>query len=384
MNETTKIKTRILHCSDIHLDMPFVGLSAEKCDERRRSIRSSFVKMMQYVRDTKIDMVLMSGDVFDVEYATNATAELLIREFKATPDTVFIIAPGKSDYYKDNPIYASGRLPENCYVFNANTSLCRYDFEEKSITVYGWAFTESELRTCPLRDKRVDDTTLVNLVCGYADLNGAADSTNCPVSSSDLKKFGADYYALGGHHQSSKFVTVGASKYSYSGSLECTGFEDPGIGGVNLVTIEHDEEGLTSIENKSMSFGHVRFESEKLDITGVNTTNEIINRISRMISDRKYDSETALRVELTGYLDPRFYVPKNLEHEAFGLYFFKVTDRTIPLFNTEHFKRDMSAAGEVYRHFYPILMGEDEEKRLVAARAFRMALAALENRDTDS
>ena len=43
----------------------------------------------------------------------------------------------------------------------------------------------------------------------------------------------------------------------------------------------------------------------------------------------------------------------------------------------------MSVKGEIYRRFYPMLTSEVEEERLVAARAFRVALAALENRDTD-
>ena len=381
MSEKKKTRLRFLHCSDIHLDIPFVGLSAEKSEERRRMQRASFIKMMQYVRDTIINIVLMSGDVFNTEYATNTTAEVLIREFRNCPDTEFIISPGKHDYYKDNPIYASGRLPDNCHVFSSST-LSRFDFEAHNITVYGWAFMTDSLRENPLFDRHVDDYSRVNIVCAYADLGGDVNSDSCPISTDDLKKFGADYYALGSRHEASKFQSVGASKYSYCGALECTGFDEPGLGGVNLITIDYSD-GEVAIENKSVSFGHLDFKTEQLDVTGVNTSNEIINRISRMISDKKYDDETALRVELTGYVDPRFSVPKNIENEAFGLYYFKLIDKTIPLYATESFKRDMSVKGEIYRRFYPMLTSEVEEERLVAARAFRVALAALENRDTD-
>ena len=92
MSENKKTRLKFLHCSDIHLDTPFVGLTAEKNEERRRMLRGSFVKMMQYVREAGINIVLMSGDLFDVEYATNTTAEVLIREFKSCPDTYFVIA----------------------------------------------------------------------------------------------------------------------------------------------------------------------------------------------------------------------------------------------------------------------------------------------------
>ena len=77
-----KTHLRFLHCGDIHLDTPFVGLTADKSEERRRVLRSSFMRMMQYVRESNINVVLMSGDLFNTEYATNITAEVLIREFK--------------------------------------------------------------------------------------------------------------------------------------------------------------------------------------------------------------------------------------------------------------------------------------------------------------
>ncbi len=382
MSEKTKTRIRFLHCSDIHLDTPFVGLSAEKSEERRRMLRGSFIKMMQYIRETNVNVALMCGDIFNIDYATNTTAEILIREFKQCPDTEFIIAPGKHDYYTDNPIYASGRLPDNCHVFSSD-ALSRFDFEDYNITVYGWAFMSPEMKECPLYGRQVDDSSRVNIVCAYADLNGEVGSTSCPVSSSELKKFGADYYALGSRHEASKFATIGASKYSYSGSLECTGFEESGIGGVNIVTVEYSD-GEVSIENKSVSFGHVKFITEELDVTGVNTSNEIINRISRLISSKKYDNETALRVELCGNVEPHFSVPKNIENDAFGLYFFKLIDKTLPLFDTEKYKRDMSVKGEIFRQFYPMLLSEDEEERLISARAFRVALAALENREIDN
>ena len=379
MSEEKKTHLRFLHCSDIHLDAPFVGLTADKSEERRRVLRASFMRMMQYVRDSKINVVLMSGDVFDTEYATNTTAEVLIREIKNCPDTVFIISPGKHDFYNGNPIYSSGRLPDNCFVFSSD-KLSRFDFEEYNVTVYGWAFMESSLRENPLVDRHVDDASRVNIVCAYADLDGEVDSDNCPIALTDIKKFGADYYALGSRHESSKISTALGSKYSYCGALECTGFDEPGIGGVNLISVTYSG-GELSIESKKMAFGYVRFETEELDITGVSTSNEIISRISRMISDKKYDNETALRIELVGYVDPRFSIPTNMENDAFGLYYFNIADKTLPLYGTEGFKRDMTVKGQIFRSLYPKLTSENEEERLLAAKAFRIALAALENRE---
>lgn len=379
--EAKKTHLRILHCSDIHLDAPYTGLTAEKSEERRRELRSSFMRMMQYVRDRGVDIVLMSGDIFDTEYATNTTAEVLIREFRNCPDTVFIIAPGHTDAYEGNPIYTSGRLPSNCYAFTED-KLSRFDFESYNVTVYGWALRSPALTESPLTGRQVDDVSRINIVCGYADLDGADGSDACPIPLSDLKRFGADYYALGSRHEASEFAKLGDSIYSYCGSLECTGFHDPGLGGANLIVADYTD-GELSLDVRKLTFGHLRFLTEAIDITGVNTPNEIINRISRLISDKKYGLETALRIELTGLLEPRFTVPRNFESDAFGLYYFDITDKTLPLWNVEAFRRDMSVKGELFRHFLPLLESEDKEERLVAARAFRIGLAALEGRDIE-
>ncbi len=383
MTEKNQIpRLKFLHCSDIHLDSPYVGLVPEKSDERRLGLRNSFVRMMEYVRGSGVNYVLISGDLFDNKYATGATVDLLIREFRNCPDTTFIIAPGKCDCYDGNSIYSSGRLPENCYIF-AQDKLTRFDFDEDHLSVYGWAFMGESFTESPLFEKEVNDGARVNIVCGYGDLDGAIDSDVCPLPSAHLRSFGADYYALGSRHEGTEFVNLGDSMYGYAGALESVGFDDPGLGGAKLITIKYNA-GELSIDAKNMTFGRIVFKTETIDITGVNTNNEIVNRISKVVAENKYSAETALKIILTGYVDPRFIVPKNLDTDAFGLYSFEIVDKTMPLYGTEHFKRDMTVKGEVYRTLLPMLESEDEEERLTAARAFREALAALENREIEA
>ncbi len=375
-------RLKILHCSDLHLDTPYVGLAPDKSDERRGALRQTFRRLIDYVRNAGIKYVLMSGDIFDIKHATGATAELFIREIRNTPETVFVIAPGRSDCLNSNPIYTSGRLPGNCYVFESE-SLSRFDFAEDKVTVYGWGFRDRYIAENPLYDKHVDDVSKINIVCGYADIDGEVVSECCPISTQDIINFGADYYAFGSRHEGSDFITKGASMYAYAGALEATGFEEPGMGGAKLISIKYNN-GEVSIDPDTRTFGHIRFEREVLDITGVNNNNEIMNLVSRLVHEKKYGADTALIIELRGYVDPRFDVPKNLSSDNFGLYSFDIEDKTLPLYGTEYLRRDMSVSGDVFRQLLPILENGTEEEQLLAAKAFREALAALENRDINS
>ncbi len=383
MSEKTQATTlKFLHIGDVHLDTPFRGLSPEKSDERRIGLRQSFMKMMEYVRASGVNYLLISGDLFETECATNSTAELLIREFRNSPDTKIIIAPGKNDSYVNNPIYTSGRLPSNCYIFSSD-KIDRFDFEDDRVVIYGWAFLNPCLAASPLYDRRIGDSSMINIVCGYADLDGPIGSQICPVSTSDLKKFGADYYAFGSRHEGGDFVNLGSSMYGYSGALESTGFDEPGIGGAKLITVKY-KDGNMSMDAKNLTFGKIVFKSETIDITGVDSGSEIVSRVSSLISEKRYGAETALHLEFVGEIDPRFIIPKNLGSEAFGLYSFDMCDKTIPLYNTQSFKRDMSVKGELYRQLLDMLRSDDEEERLLGARAFREGLAALENREIDT
>ena len=383
MGEKTQATVlKFLHIGDVHLDTPFTGLSPEKSDERRVGLRQSFVKTMDYVRGAGIDYVLVAGDLFESECATGSTAELLIREFRACPDTKFIIAPGKHDSYENNPIYTSGRLPSNCYIFSSE-KMDRFDFDDDKVVIYGWAFVNGGINESPLYDRTVGDSSKINIVCGYADVDGAVDSDICPISTADLKKFGADYYAFGSRHEGGDFVNLGSAMYGYSGAIESTGFDEPGIGGAKLVTVKYAD-GEMSMDAKNLVFGQIAFRKEVIDITGVDTGSEIINRVSRLVSEKKYGAETALYLEFVGEIAPRFIIPKNLGGDAFGLYSFEMKDRTIPLYNTQSFRRDMSVKGELFRQLLPMLESEDEDERLLGARAFREGLAALEGREIDT
>ena len=77
-----KNKIRIMHMADVHLDSPFSRLETEKAELRRRELRGVFTSMMLYARVQRVDLVLIAGDLFDVEYAGEDTLSLIIREFE--------------------------------------------------------------------------------------------------------------------------------------------------------------------------------------------------------------------------------------------------------------------------------------------------------------
>ena len=92
-----KDKIRILHMGDVHLDSPFSALGVDESESRRRELRGTFTSILYLAKEKNIDLVLISGDLFDDGYATGETVELLCSQFAALPDCRFVIAPGNHD-----------------------------------------------------------------------------------------------------------------------------------------------------------------------------------------------------------------------------------------------------------------------------------------------
>ena len=73
---------KILHFADVHLDSPFSLCDIKRSEQRRNELRSAFTSVMTYVRTSKIKYVLIPGDLFDYNFVTRETIDLVLREFE--------------------------------------------------------------------------------------------------------------------------------------------------------------------------------------------------------------------------------------------------------------------------------------------------------------
>lgn len=372
---------KILHTGDVHLDSPFSRMSIEKSEERRGELRATFSSMMRYAREKDVDIILIPGDLFDRDFATSATAELLSREFSAMPKCRIVISPGNHDPYTPGGIYAPGRLPKNVHVFRSE-ALSYIAFEDLGVTVYGWAFCSDTHSYSPIADAHVAQTKTLNLLSCHCDLD-APLSKYCPVTLHDIEAFGAHYAALAHRHIPGEVKKVGKTTYAYCGCPEGRSFDECGVGGAYLVTARHSSAGW-SVESERLQFARRRYASVKIDVSGAERGDAAARAISECIRKNSYGEETALRVTLTGNVAPTFTFPTKIDPREVGLYMIEVRDETAPLYDSEYLERDMTVRGELYRYLRPALTSGKPEERERAARALRIGLAALSRADFTS
>ena len=372
-----KDTVRIIHMGDLHLDSPFSSLGVQKSEIRRREMRATFTSIMYYIKEVCADLVLISGDLFDDGYATDETADLLIKEFAALPDCRFIIAPGNHDPFTKGGIYQTKKMPPNVKIFH-NEGLSRYVFDDINTEVYGWAFCSSSHTESPLAGRRAEENGRLRLVVGHCDMSNPL-STYCPVTKDDIVRFGAHYNGFSHIHKTPQLQSENGVTWSYSGFVEGRSFDECGKGGIYYIEAKISGDFALNIKRKNIARRH--YEWEKIDVSGASTLSDIAEKIDAVIKAKQYTEETLLRVTLQGSISPSLENLTRLESAVRGLFLLEIDDKTSPTFDGGVLEKDMTMRGELYRELLPLLSSGSAEERATASAALKMGLAALEGRN---
>lgn len=375
-----KNKIRILHMADMHLDSPFSRLDCERAEIRRRELRGVFTSMMLYAKTHKADVVLIAGDLFDVGYAGEDTVSLIMREFEKAPECRFVISAGNHDPYSARSAYKLKKFPENVYIFDSPALSC-FSFDDIGVDVYGWSFVSDTLEKNPLRDKMVQDSGNIPLLCCHCDITSAS-SKYAPVNVADIERFGAVYSALGHihRHEGIRRFTSGAA-YGYSGCPAGRSYDECGAGGAYIADIERRADGTCSVSVAFEQFSVSSYEDDTLDMTGIMTREQAAERVAAFVREARYTEHTSLRLTLTGLTGAGVGTLDTFSAQDLGLFSLEIRDRTSPAYDRERFMMDMTVRGAFYRVLAPMLESEDEEQRRIASEALRVGFAALDGSD---
>ncbi len=367
---------KILHFGNVFLDCPFTDLEAETSRLYREQKRQTFRRAVEWARDNGVDIVLITGDLVDNSYATLDTLRFVRETFRLAPHCRFVITPGAHDFIWSGSIYRMGTFPDNVTIFQSE-SPTRVEFPDIHTVVAGWGFLSENDPGAPLRGRRTPNYDGVVLVAGYG--AKGPDGVPAPIVPEDIAVFGGDYVALTGPNMHTGFHKVaGRTVYAYSGALEHSGYGEPGVGGANLITITQKEEERI-LGSERIFFGSTLFATEEIEVSGVKDESDILARIRFVMSERGYDSATALRVIFTGDLPVGLKLPTPQMASELGLYALSPQDKTLPACDESVLSRDMSVLGVVSRRLIPDMKQENPEARLPAGDAMRLAMETLKS-----
>ena len=293
---------KFVQIGDLHLDMPFVSLNRNQNLIKRRKLEQRYAlkKVIEYILDNKIELLFITGDLFEQKYVTEDTINYLIYTFKQIPQTKIYITPGNHDPLIKNSPYLLYEWPENVFIFGGEVGLDNY----QNVNIYGVGF--DDYFVCSKDIGQIDiEKDKVNILITHGTLNGASHKYN-DIKIKDLEKF--DFVALGHIHM----PKVDTSNIIYSGSLASCGFDEPGEHGMIVGEIKDDltiynEKGARInsgiVKYKFIKIDDTEFKELVLDISQFTSTQELLDNIKiddqniyeiKLVGERKFEIEEAV------------------------------------------------------------------------------------------
>lgn len=376
-------QVRFLHFADLHLDSPFTSLGSEiKARARRQELKACLKRIIDEAASQKADLLLISGDLYEHEYADRKTILYAAEEFGSIPATKVIIIPGNHDPFTGNSYYKSLQWPDNVHILvgpGINSSYIVFDDIKTSV------YTQTSMPEIQAGSRNGSQVPFkpgyFNILLLHGTLN-MAFSRNAwnPLQSSTLDKLGMDYIALGHFH--SRLEGGGAGRNIFNpGSPEPLGFDEAGSHGIYAGTLASDENGIKTRQVRYLPLNQRSYLKLDVNTDGCCTDEQIIRLIAEAIRSAG-KPEDLYEIRLRGYTDESLvpdeaYISESAAREVFCV---RVINEALPGFNYEVIAAEPGLRGLFTRKLLErINAAASDKERLLAERALIMGLEAMDN-----
>ena len=267
---------RFVHIADMHFDIPFTSLnSRENLGEKRRlEQRNVFKKVIEYIKQNKIDYFFIAGDLYEHEYVKKSTIDYIAALFREIPDTKIFISPGNHDPYIKGSYYDTYNFGDNVYIFH-DSKLEKY--EDKNVNIYGVAFTEFYMNNSCFENIVIPISNKPNILIAHCDLDGSKDKEGFsynPVLQSKLSSLGFDYGAIGHVHKNN---LENKNRIYYPGSTISLGFDELGEHGMIVGEITKDKFYMDFVRLDDR-----KFEEFELDVSEFASKEDLLEKIMNL------------------------------------------------------------------------------------------------------
>ena len=263
---------KFVHIADVHFDMPFRTLTerANLGQQRRMEQRKAFKKVIDFIKEEKVDYLFISGDFYEEENIRKTTIEYINNLFKEIKNTKIFIAPGNHDPYLKNSYYSIYNWSENVKIFTEKVELIEYE----DVNIYGYGFNNFEMNENQLENIKVENVKKMNILVTHGDIYTESDYNK--IDKNKLKKF--NYVALGHVHKRDEY---------YPGSLIALGFDEPGEHGFYFgETIKLN--GKEFLNKKFIKIDEKEFIKKEVNITDIYSQEELIEKLNLIETNNNY------------------------------------------------------------------------------------------------
>ncbi|WP_157911791.1 metallophosphoesterase family protein [Alteribacter populi] len=384
---------RFIHCADLHLDRPFETskLPDIVLAKLKNSAYESFERTIDYAIEYQVDFVVISGDLFDLEYRS-IKGQLFVKKQaeRLHESRIFLyIIHGNHDPLTDT--VSEITMPENVVVYSTETKSVLHKKNEKPIArIYGFSYparsvTENKIDSY-IEVKEQDDVFHVAMLHGQEQSQKDHDPY-APFTLKELKESGFDYWALGHIH---KRQVLSEDPYIvYPGNIQGGHRKETGPKGSYLVELKKGDESLTFLPTSPIEWHEV-----DVSISELSTVDQLLQvceqKMIQVLSPGKsglfhltFSGEGPLHEQLAKRHAPEELLEELRGDEAAFYNAFQWVDhlsiQTRPAFNREHAKQQDDVLGDMLRIIdtFEVDMKEGKLTELYNHRTARRYLSSL-------
>ena len=355
---------KFVHIADMHFDVPFTTLNKNELgNSRRLDKRKELKKIIEYIKENKIEYLFISGDLYEHEYVKQSTIEYINNLFSEIPNTKIYITPGNHDPYLQNSYYNKFNWNKNVYIFKSNIE----KISENNIDIYGFGFDNFYMKASEYSKIQIENPEKINILITHGSLEGGTteDLEYNPMNKNKLENLKFNYIALGHIHKTNYKEE---QKIIYPGSTISLGFDELGEHGMIVGEIKEDTKKL-NIE--FVPIDEKEFVECEIDITEILTEEELIEKINEI----KTEENKYYKIILIGNRQFEINV-NNIIKYIQNKNMIKVKDKTKIKYDLEKIAKENSLKGIFVKELLEKIEQNPEEKEIIE-KAIEIGLEAM-------
>jgi DNA repair exonuclease SbcCD nuclease subunit len=290
---------KFLHCSDLHVDSPLLGLErypGAPVEEIRSSTRKAFDNLVDAAIENKVDFVAIAGDVFDGNWRDFNTGLYFQSRVARLREAGIKVVMVRGNHDAESEITRHLRLPENLIIFGSRKPESLF-WEDLGVAIHGQSFADRVVAEDIAAQYPRGGAGVFNVGLLHTSLGGySSHATYAPTTVDILRDKAYQYWALG--HVHDRQLICETPRVMFSGNSQGRHARETGPKGCEFVTVD---DGIVTSEFLPLDV--VRWATVEVDIGSLNDLEELFGVVHRKLqaaADAAGGRIVAVRVRLNG------------------------------------------------------------------------------------
>lgn len=289
-----------LHAADLHIDSAMRQLTQYEhapIEVFRNATRKAFENLVTTALEERVGFVVLAGDLFDDswrDYNTGVFFGTQLARLAKASIPVFIL---RGNHDSESEVVAQLSWPDNVRRFSA-TAPETYTLDTLQVKLHGQSFLRRETKENLAVRYPMATPGWFNIGVLHTALSlSTSHAPYAPCTEAELAAKGYDYWALGHVHE--RQVVSEKPWIVFPGNLQGRSVRETGPRGATLVSVKDGK--VASVVPLVLDV--VRWAHLKLDATGLETPDEIIDALKGLVLQEAEGTggrPLAVRLEVTG------------------------------------------------------------------------------------